>query len=206
MLKDIIKDKKISVYKLAKESGVPYTTVNELVLEKKNPKDCSVKTISNLANYLNVPEQALFDDSKIKISTSWLNNKEKQYIFPIIEKNDSFNMTRIHPLNQKKANIIFSTLSKDKRVNKVIIFGSSTTIRCNKNSDIDIYIALNKEHNNNIDKGEISEKIQNKLNYKVDIIWADKVKKDSKLYNNIMKGETIYEQAVSKSKSKVNKR
>lgn len=201
MLKQIIKSKNISVYKLAKDSGVPYTTVNEIVLEKKNPKDCSVKTISTLASYLNVPEQALYDDSKIKISSSWLDTKDKQYTFPIIENNDSFDMSRFHPLNQKKISIIFNIVSKDIRIKNVIIFGSSTTIRCNKNSDVDICITLNEKDISNINKDEISQKIQNELNYKADIIWADRVKKDSKLYKNIKKGETIYEQVARKSQS-----
>lgn len=193
MLKDIIKDKNISVYKLAKGSGVPYTTVNEIVLGKKNPKDCSVKTISSLANYLNVPEQALFDDSKIKISTSWLDQKDKKYIFPIIEKNDNYDVSRIHPLNQKKVDTIFNIVNGDSRINKLIVFGSSTTIRCNKDSDVDIYISLNTKDINNKNKDEISEAIQNKLDYKADIIWADRVSNNSKLYKNIMKGEIIYE-------------
>lgn len=199
MIKDILKDKNISVYKLAKESGVPYTTVNEIVLGKKNPKDCSVRTISSLANYLNVPEQALFDDSKIQISTSWLDQKDKIYIFPIIVNNDNYDVSRIHPLNQKKINIVFNIINNDPRINKVIIFGSSTTLRCNKNSDVDIYISLNQKDVNNKNKDEISEAIQNELDYKADIIWADRVNGNSKLYKNIMKGETIYEQATRQS-------
>ena len=199
MIKDILKDKNISVYKLAKESGVPYTTVNEIVLGKKNPKDCSVRTISSLANYLNVPEQALFDDSKIQISTSWLDQKDKRYTFPIIVNNDNYDVSRIHPLNQKKINIVFNIINNDSRINKVIIFGSSTTLRCNKNSDVDIYISLNQKDVNNENKDEISEAIQNELDYKADIIWADRVNSNSRLYKNIMKGETIYEQTTCQS-------
>lgn len=199
MIKDILKDKNISVYKLAKESGVPYTTVNEIVLGKKNPKDCSVRTISSLANYLNVPEQALFDDSKIQISTSWLDQKDKRYAFPIIVNNDNYDVSRIHPLNQKKINIVFNIINNDSRINKVIIFGSSTTLRCNKNSDVDIYISLNQKDVNNENKDEISEAIQNELDYKADIIWADRVNSNSRLYKNIMKGETIYEQTTCQS-------
>ena len=201
MLKDILKDKNISVYKLAKKSGVPYTTVNEIVLGKKNPKDCSVRTISNLANYFNVPEQALFDDTEIKISTSWLDKKNKKYVFPIIVKNSNYDVSRIHPLNQKKIDIVFNIVNDDSRINKVIVFGSSTTIRCNKNSDVDIYISLYSKDINNKNKNEISETIQNKLNYNADIIWADRVANESQLYKNIMKGETIYEQITCKSKS-----
>lgn len=193
MLKEILKDKNISVYKLAKESGIPYTTVNEIVLGKKNPKECSVKTISSLANYLNVPQQALFDDSKIKISTSWLDQKNKKYIFPIIVDNDEYDASRFHPLNQKRVNIIFNIVHNDYRIDKVIIFGSSTTIRCNKNSDIDVYISLNKKDINNKNKDEISKTIQEQLDYKADILWADRIDKNSNLYKNIMKGETIYE-------------
>ena len=195
MLKDIIKEKGISVYKLAKESGVPYTTCNQIVLGNRNIEECSIKTISSLASYLNVPIESLFKPNKQVISTSWLDAKNKKYIFPIVSNNDYFDISRIHPLKQKTINKIYEVVKNDQRIKKVIIFGSSTTIRCNKDSDIDIAIEL--INNTNEIKNDISEKIQEITNYNSDIIWLDKIKVNTKIYNNINKGVTIYEQAIS---------
>lgn len=195
MLKDIIKDSGCSVYKVSKESGVPYTTCNEIVLEKKNIEDCSIKTIASLASYLNVPLESLFKSKKQKISTSWLDAKDKQYIFPIVVDNNNYDVSRIHPLKQRIINNIYNVVSNDSRISKVVVFGSSTTIRCNKNSDIDIAIELNNYSNEN--RNDVSEKIQEVNNYNTDIIWLDKIKTGSNISNNINKGVTIYEQTIS---------
>ena len=53
-------------------------------------------------------------------------------------------------------------------------------------------IELNKEYINKKDKTDISDKISEKLDWNVDILWADKISKNSKLYGNIMKGEILY--------------
>lgn len=195
MLKDIIKENGYSVYKVSKESGVPYTTCNEIVLGKKNIEDCSIKTIASLASYLNVPLESLFKSKKQKTSSSWLEAKDKRYIFPIVIDDAKYEAARIHPLNQKAINNIYDVVSVDPRILKVIVFGSSTTIRCNRNSDVDIAIEL-ADYSNEI-KNEISEKIQEVNNYNTDIIWLDRVKSGSNIVNNINKGVTIYEQTIS---------
>lgn len=193
MLKDILKQKGISSYKLAKDSGLPYTTVNEIVLGKKNIKECNAKTVLALANTLNINVQELFDQNKPTLSSSWLDNKDKRFIFPIIEENKKIDISNFHPLKQKNINLIFNIISNDSRINKAIIFGSSTNIRCNNKSDIDIYIKLNSDSINNKTKNEVSLNIQEAINYDADIVWDDKVNKESNLYKNINKGVTIYE-------------
>lgn len=191
MLKEIIKEKGLSVYKVAKGSGIPYTTVNEIVLGKKNINDCSIKTISTLANFLDVPIESLYTNKIQRISTSWLEARNKEYIFPTIVTNSNYDVSRIHPLKQKVVNEIYEFVSKDNRIKKVIIFGSSCTIRCNKDSDIDVCVEL--IDNSNDIKNEISEKIQTITKFNSDILWFDRLKKGTNIYNNINKGVTIYE-------------
>lgn len=199
MLKDIIINKKISVYKLSRDSKVPYTTVNEIVLNKKNIMDCSIKTISKLAKALDVPIEALYSKPIKNISTNWQDNRNKKYIFPIIEQNDYFDMSNFHPLKQKDINDVYSIATNDNAILSITVFGSSTNIRCNKDSDLDIMIELKKEFLNKNAKDRIEDKIKEKLNYNVDIIWKDKVANNSKLESNIMKGVKIYEQVISQS-------
>lgn len=193
MLKDIIKEKGISVYRLAKGSGIPYTTVNEIVLNKKRIEDCNTKTILAISKYLNKPIESLINDKNNTISTSWQDARYKKYSFPIVVKNKEFEINRIHPLKQKEVVTIYNTIKNNKKINSLIVFGSSTTIRCNKNSDIDICIELNKDKINNETKNEISELLQEKLNYNLDIIWKDRLTKNTNIYKNIERGVKIYE-------------
>lgn len=192
MLKQILQKRKLSVYRLSKMAKLPYTTVNEIVLGKKSIEECNLKTIIAIANALNIPIESLYKENNIELSNSWQQVREKRYKFPDIVNDPQRDFSCFHPLKQKKLKVIYDLVSKDIRINKIIVFGSSLNIRCNKNSDIDIMIELNKEYINKKDKTDISDKISEKLDWNVDILWADRISKNSKLYGNIMKGEILY--------------
>lgn len=194
MLKDILEKRSISVYKLAKDCNLPYTTVNEIVLGKKKVKDCAIKTIMPICVYLRVPVYELYDtEEKKKIHTTWLNNKKKQYSFKVIVDTDKFNISRIHPLKQKEALKIYDALSKDKRVKSITIFGSSTNVTCTIHSDLDVAVELKEDYINNETKNEVSEVIQNITDFNADILWLDRIDKNSFIYENIKRGVVIYE-------------
>lgn len=196
MLNEILKSKNLSVYKLSELSNVPYTTVNELVNGKKNIADCKIKTIENIAKALNVSIETLLNmsNNKISLSNSWEENKNKKYSFPVIIENNNYECMRIHPLKQKVTDEIYQYVKNNKYIQKVIIFGSSVNIRCHRKSDVDIAIMIHQEEYNISIQNSISEEIQEITNYNADIIWLNKVEKDTKLYNNIYnKGVVIYE-------------
>lgn len=197
MLKKYLQEKKISIYKLSEISNVPYTTLNELINGKKNIKDCKIKTVESIASSLNLSIEALLamlNEKKIVLSDSWEKNKEKIFYFPVIVKNDNYDCSRIHPLKQKKVNEIYNSVKNNKKIKKVIIFGSSVNIRCNQKSDIDIAIKLKDEYYNKENKNIISEKIQEICDYNSDIIWLNSIDDSSQLYRNIYsKGVVIYE-------------
>ena len=203
MLKDFLKEKNISVYKLSKETSLPYTTLNELILNKKNPLDCSVKTISTIAKYFKMTTDDLMkimtQSQNIKLANNWDENKNKKYIFPVIVNNDNYQVSRIHPLKQSIINEIYDIVSNDSRIKKVYLFGSSTTIRCNRSSDVDLAIELNIDDNET--KNQISETIQNITNYNCDVLWLNNINKETTIFKNIEKGIVLYEQATSKSKN-----
>lgn len=52
------------------------------------------------------------------------------------------NCERVHPLQQKKVQIIISNLRQQKEVEKIIVFGSSVRRDCHVGSDVDIYVIL----------------------------------------------------------------
>lgn len=206
MLKEYLKIKKLSVYKLAELSNVPYTTLNELINGKKRIDDCKIKTIENIAKALNISIESLLQllNNKNKVlSNSWQENKDKVFYFPIVVNNSNYQANRIHPLMQRVVNDIYEYVKTNNSIEKVIIFGSAINIRCNNKSDIDVALKIRNECFNIEYRNKISEIIQEISNFNADIIWLNTIDKNSRLYENISKkGVVIYEQVISKSKSK----
>lgn len=197
MFKQFLKERNISIYKLSELSNVPYTTLNELANGKKAINDCKIKTIENISKALNISIELLLDilnNKEIKLSNSWEENKNKKFYFPIIVNNDNYECDRIHPLMQKKINDIYNLVSKKHEIEKVIIFGSSVNIRCNKKSDIDIAIKIKPAYFNRENQNIISEEIQEISEYNSDIVWLNTMDSNITLYNNIYStGVIIYE-------------
>lgn len=63
MLERIFKQKNISMYQCAKQSGIPYTTLSELVRGKTRIEKCSAETIYRLSKVLGVSMEDLISDS-----------------------------------------------------------------------------------------------------------------------------------------------
>lgn len=196
MLKEFLKERNITLYKLSKLSNVPYSTINELVNGKKNINDCKIKTVVSISNALNLSIEAfieIFNGKRLELSNSWEENKYKIFYFPIIINNDNYECNRIHPLKQKEVNQIYEYVKNNNDIKKVIIFGSSVNIRCNIKSDLDVAILLKEDSFNRNNENIISERIQEITDYNSDIIWLNKLDKNSQLYDNIIKyGVIIY--------------
>lgn len=201
MFKQYLKNKNISIYKLAEISKVPYTTINELVNGKKSVSDCKIKTIENLAKALNISIESLLNllNNKKKIlSNTWEENKNKVFYFPVIYQTDEYECNRIHPLKQRKVYEVYQLIKDNKLIEKLILFGSSVNIRCNNNSDIDIALKLKDDAFNKENQNKISEAIQEITEYNTDIIWLNTLDQTTELYKNILtKGVIIYEQIIS---------
>jgi len=63
IINDLIKDKNITKYRLAKTSGIPHTTVIDICSGKTKIEKCSADTLYKLAKALNVPMEELIADS-----------------------------------------------------------------------------------------------------------------------------------------------
>jgi len=63
MLEARLRDKHLSVYQCAKQSGIPYTTMLELVRGKTRLEKCSAETVYKLSRVLDVTMEALIEDS-----------------------------------------------------------------------------------------------------------------------------------------------
>ena len=198
MLKDLISEKGESVYKIAKGSGIPYTTLNELVLEKKSPETCNVRTLARLAAYWNMSLDCLYDgllkDSREQhlrpedlLQGRWATADCHHYRFPVVIDSTFPLISRIHPLKQKKADALWRCCRGDRRIRSLYIFGSSANIRCGKSSDLDIAVDPNQELLPPQSRSELSEQIQNACDFDADIVWMDRTISPV-LSENIRKG------------------
>ena len=59
LLQDIMKQKNMSVYRLSKLSGVPYTTINEICTGKTHLENCSAATVYHIAKACEVSMESL---------------------------------------------------------------------------------------------------------------------------------------------------
>lgn len=66
---DALKNKKMSMYRLAKQSEVPYTTINDLCSGKTSPEKCSAETIYKIARVLEISMEDLVAPFLIKRSS-----------------------------------------------------------------------------------------------------------------------------------------
>ncbi len=191
MLRDIIEQSGKSVYRVSKDSGVPYTTLNELLNGKKDPAECSVRTLARLAAYYDMSMDMFYRQLQNSASApvpadTWNAARLRRYRFPVICASNGFDVSRVHPLMQRDAVRIHDLLRGDGRVVQAVLFGSSVNIRCNKDSDLDLMLGLRTVSPGA--KDEISERIQASCSWNADILWADRVQPGSRLYENVMRG------------------
>lgn len=90
MLKDYLKKQNISIYSLSKESGIPYSTLNDLVNGKVDIDNCRVSMLTNLSKVLNlnldnIYKLCVFDDNEVydeeyKITGKVLTKNKDYYV------------------------------------------------------------------------------------------------------------------------------
>lgn len=114
------------------------------------------------------------------------NKKNTINHFPIIAPDKYVDMSRIYPTKQQQIKNILLEIRNDTQLKSLHLFGSSITMLCNKDSDIDLAIEINELSNKT--RNEISEKIQLACNWNADIIWMDHLSKNDRIYKDIMNG------------------
>lgn len=60
-INQILKDKRISKYRLAKDSNIPYMTINDICNGKANLAECTAKTVYKLSRALDVSMEELIE-------------------------------------------------------------------------------------------------------------------------------------------------
>lgn len=69
LLNEIMEQRKITKYRLSKQSGVPYTTVNDICSGKAQLEKCSAETVFRICRELNIPMEMLLSSCLEKRSS-----------------------------------------------------------------------------------------------------------------------------------------
>lgn len=106
--------------------------------------------------------------------------------FPIVVEDEYVDMSRIYPTKQREVKDVLEALRDEETVNDLHLFGSSITIRCHKDSDVDFAVGLT-DFSRTV-KNHISERIQECCNWKADILWMDRLTEQDRVFADIQKG------------------
>ena len=64
MLMDYLIKKDVSVYRASKDTGIPYSTLNEILLEKTDIKKVTADTLYRLSKYLGISMEKLYEGDR----------------------------------------------------------------------------------------------------------------------------------------------
>lgn len=71
LIKEKLKEKNMSMYRLSKESGVPQATINDICSGKADMEKCTVGTVYRLAKVLNVSIEDILESSREEYRSSF---------------------------------------------------------------------------------------------------------------------------------------
>lgn len=124
-------------------------------------------------------------------ATTWEDERNARYRFhKVVESNMEF-ISRVHPLQQRAVLNVRNAVIDDDRVCTIMLFGSSTNMRCTPKSDLDMVIRLLPEFVNSSAKNEISEKVQIACDWNADILWYDRLSPNDRVYKECLEGVQI---------------
>lgn len=108
------------------------------------------------------------------------------YSYPIVKGLPSvpFDLSMVYPLQQRNVVAVYELLMDNPHIKGVTVFGSSVSQKCNINSDLDLLIDVGDigwEY-----RTEISTQVGQVVSTPIDIIWADRLPKNSNLYRDIL--------------------
>lgn len=152
--------------------------------EFANRYNLSIRTLQQWEQGISKPI-----DSLIELINRDINNdsnlryqyKYSKKDYKICITNPFLNCEKIYPIQQSKVKEIISGLSKDKHINKIIIFGSSITDRCHIGSDVDIYYETDNNYEINLicdfdidvwNNKNVDERLKKEIDKKGVVVYA----------------------------------
>lgn len=186
IIKKLRLEKGLTQQEVAYELKIDQSTYAHYESGRRTP---DIDKLRLLATYYCLVDELLGVNCVNKEKTSPLYGK--YYKFNNLFPDSPVDMSRVYPLKQSVVNELNIYLSREKRVKSAMLFGSSITIQCNKESDIDLVVRLNDDSINREVKSEISEKVLEICDWNADLLWFDTIDKNEKIYHDICKGVQI---------------
>lgn len=124
MLIDLLKEKNMTVYSCSKRSGIPYSTLLDIVNGKTNIEKCTIETALKLSNALGVDIEYLLQRNSLDEFESFKSNvkheiKEKGDLRFIVETLMNDEIEKLWNSSQKaKAFYLLATLDYLSRINE----------------------------------------------------------------------------------------
>ena len=118
MLKQYLKQKNLSIYKLATLSGIPYSTLNDIVNHKVDIANIRAGIVFKLSNILNISMDELYElcSNQITIhlegysAKGIVNIKNKKYVLEFQYQNREF-MNELCPV-KKEATMFIESIAR----------------------------------------------------------------------------------------------
>lgn len=133
-IKELRKTKRMSQSEFADFFGIPLRTVQKWEQQVNDP----------LPYLMSLIQEEIILEQYIDVTKYMIKPKNE---FKRVIKGNFKNINHIHPLQQHRVEEIIKALEEITEVNKIVVFGSSTTYKCNYESDIDLYVELDKDIN-----------------------------------------------------------
>ncbi|MDO4961670.1 MAG: helix-turn-helix transcriptional regulator [Eubacteriales bacterium] len=205
-LKDMRTNCGISQAELARISGINLRSLQDYEQGHKPIEGARGETLYRLSMALGVSIESILRDSCVHVDAYFkderrsaerimayeraVNKKMATVVhFPIVCDDEHIDMSRIYPTKQRLVKSVIDQVRPDKRLNKLILFGSSITMRCCRDSDIDFAVGL--ADCSDLAKNEISEQIQTICDWNADILWLDRLVPSERVYMDIQKGMVL---------------
>lgn len=169
--------------------GIPYMTMTDWELGKHEIPPYMLRMLEYRVRVDTDLSKDMFSDRSV--CHEWEKQKEYRTEFPVVAMHHIVPVKNIYPTKQQMAIDIHNSLTNDSRVVSAVLFGSSVTMKCRPESDLDIAVRLGEDYIDKGTKNEISEKIQEIADWNADIVWYDKIKPTDLIYRNIMKGVQV---------------
>lgn len=134
IIKEIREATKLSQKEFSEKFGIPKRTLQKWEQQQADPLPYLANMIKeqiSFEQYMDV-DKYLFKPSNT---------------FKKVIKGDFKNVNHVHPLQQQRVEDIINAIKEYTEVKSITVFGSSVTYKCNYESDIDIYVELDKNIN-----------------------------------------------------------
>lgn len=194
----------LSQSELAKISGVNLRSLQDYEQGHKSLLSAKGETLLRLSKALGYSVEDILRDISIEVEPKETESdalriqrllayenrmqarKSVRVHFPVIVADESVDMSCVYPTKQEIVKRVIDEMRTDNRVSSLRLFGSSISMACHKESDVDFAVGVRNATLS--DRNEISEKIQDASNWGADIVWLDHLSESDRVYRDIMKG------------------